>query len=101
MSEEREEASITTPAGSLSLKGKNTATYLAALGLFLAALVAYVLFEHKGDAEESNKLLVKAIEEMTAAQKDGVAAQREMNCLISVPQELRERQAAFCKNIAR
>jgi len=101
MTEERDEASITTPAGSVSVKGKHSALYLSAIGLFVSALVAYVLWEHKSDAKESNKLLRDAIDAMTDAQKEGVAAQREMNCLIIVPQELREKQADICRRIVR
>lgn len=101
MSDDRDEAAITTPAGSVSYKGKRMAEFITVISLCVLGIMAYVLYDHKNDAKESNTLMRDAIKEMTTAQKDGVAAQREMNCLISVAQDQRERNADLCKRLAR
>ena len=95
------EVQITTPIGSLSSKGKRTAEFIAILSLCLLFLLAYVLWEHKTDAKAIGIDLRDAIKEMTTAQHENTAAQRELNCLIAIPQEQREKQAEFCKRIAR
>ena len=75
--------------------------WLSLFGVAVGVLVLYMLFEHKTDAQAGGKDLVMVVREMTAAQMKGVEAQREMNCLISLPQERREKEADFCKRISR
>ena len=99
MSEETQEGSITTPLGSLSLKGKKTAELISILCLSLTFLLAYVLFEHKADAKDFQSDLKSVLKEMVQSQRDMVQAQREQNCLIALPQDRRD--ADFCKRITR
>ena len=96
MAEENNEskADIKTPLGSLSFSGKRTAEFIAILSLCLLFLLAYTFWEHKTDAKEATKELIIGVKEFSVAQ-------REMACIISLPQEQRSQSSAFCKTIAR
>lgn len=69
--------------------------------MMVVCLVAYVLWEHKGDSHENGKNLTVAIKEMTAAQTEGVKAQRVMNCLLATDQKDRRTMLETCERIAR
>ena len=75
--------------------------WLSMVGIGAAVLLVYLVLEHKSDAQAGGKELAQAMKEMTAAQIKGVEAQRELNCLISIPQERRETSADFCRRVAR
>ena len=101
MSEEAAtEGSITTPLGSLNLKGKKTAELISFICLALLFLMSYILWEHKTDAKDAQTQFVAAIKEMTIATRENVQAQREMNCLIALPQDRREGQTELCKRLS-
>lgn len=94
-----QEASVELPGGA---KFKARGSDILGIGtLLIVALVAYVLWEHKGDSHENGKNLTGAIREMTAAQNEGVKAQRVMNCLLATRQEDRQNALATCERIAR
>ena len=95
------EGGITTPLGSLSFKGKRTSEFIAMLSMAALLLIGYVLYDHKSDTKESAREFSAAVKEMTNAQRENTAAQREMNCLIALPTDQREKQAEFCKRITR
>lgn len=106
MSEETESGGeIKTPVGSVSFRGKRTAEFIAILSLCLLFLLGYVLWEHKADARDTGVSLRDAIKAMAEAQREGTVAQREMNCLISLPQDKREAEFyspnSLCKRMAR
>ncbi len=100
-----QEAGISTPLGSVSFKGKRMAEFIAILSLCLLFLLAYVLWEHKAEARTDAANLAGVLKEMTVAQHSMVQAQREQNCLLSLPPEKREREYfssnSFCKQISR
>lgn len=74
------------------------------LMLVAVSLMAYVLWEHKGEAKAATDTFVSAVREMTAAQKDSTKQQRLMNCIISQPQEKREAEFSasnsFCQRMS-
>lgn len=98
-------STITTPLGSVAFKGKRMAEFIAVLSLCLLFLMGYVLWEHKAEAKEDARSLASVIGKMTEAQTSMVQAQREQNCLLSLPPEKREREYfstnSFCKQISR
>ena len=105
MPDTAEEASITTPLGSIATKGKKMSEVIAVLSLALMFLLAYVLWEHKSDTKESNLAVVVAQKEMTSAMREMVAAQREQTCLGLLPEGRRleefNSQWSRCKQLAR
>jgi hypothetical protein len=109
-------AEIKTALGSLSVGGKRMSELIAVFCLCLLFLLAYVLWDHKdATTKDNDKLQVvlekmaetqtRAIDRMTEAQGDMVRAQREQNCLMSLPAERREKEyfspTSFCKQISR
>ena len=91
-------AEITTPIGSVRFGGKRMAEIIAVMSLCLLGVLAFVLFEHMADTKASGK-------ELTAAVREMASAQREMACIISLPEDRREREYAspnsFCRSMAR
>lgn len=94
MSEQVEEAAITTPLGSISTKGKKTAEIIAVICLSLLFLLSYVLWEHKAEAKESSTSIATAM-------KDIAISNRVLACLMATPQDQREAKLAQCERIAR
>lgn len=106
MSEEKEEftASAGATGVSLSAKGKKASEVVAILSAIGVCLLAYMLFIHGEQAKETNAAVAASIKELASAQRNSVAAQREMTCIISLPQEKREAEFAapygFCKRMS-
>jgi len=82
----------------LKIKGEQ---WLPMFGAAVGVLLVYIVLEHKGEAKASGEQFQAVIKEMVVAQRDMVSAQREQNCLIAFTQEMREKNAEFCKRIAR
>lgn len=91
-------AEISTPIGSVKVGGKRMAEIIAVLCLSLLLVHTYVLYTHTNDSRAGEEKLSAAIREMASAQ-------REMACIISLPQERREREYAtqngFCRTMAK
>ena len=86
----------------LRLRGSDLLT--AIIGIIVCSgltLLGYITFQHKTDANENAVALVKALSEVASASRDGVQAQREMNCLLLWPQDKREQQADLCRRVTR
>jgi len=92
------------------------AEFISILLAIAVAIMGYILWDHSQDAREARaeskqfqRDLVEsqrqAISQLVNAQKENVQAQREMNCLISLPQEERRKEFlgdnSFCKRISR
>mgnify|MGYP001612069115 CR=1 FL=1 len=91
-------------AGDKKFKLRGSDLLTSVIGMIVCSglvLLGYVLYEHKTDAKGRDGEIVTVIKEMTGVAKEGVVAQREMNCLISLSQELREKNTEFCKRMAR
>lgn len=102
--QEKAELSVTGPGGTgFKLAGARIEVITAFMTLVMVTLLGYALWEHKADAAIQNNTLRDAIKEMTQVQKQGVEAQRELNCLIvyrgsnTTPAEVAE----FCKRVSR
>lgn len=100
-------AEFKTPIFSASFRGKDVQLRDVILLLILGAtaLTAYAFWEHKTDRREADTMLAAAIRELSVAQRAQTSAQREMNCLISLPQDKREAEFnssnGLCKRISR
>lgn len=98
-------AEISTPIGKVVWRGKRIAEFIAVLCLFLLFLLAYIIWEHKQDMQILKTDLTSAIKDLSETNKEMVQAQREMNCLIALPQDKRETEYqspyGFCKRITR
>ena len=90
----------------------NLATFASLIGV---VLICWVLYGHAGDAKEgakaiaaelrdANKEVATALKEsnkeMSQVLKEMSRATREQNCLLSLPQEQRQRNAETCKRIS-
>lgn len=98
MSEEQTEVSVTTPAGGFSAKSKYMAEIVALV--LSGGFVGGTIFLYKHD-EQSQGLF----KELILTNRQMVEAQREMNCLIALPQEKREAEYTsnygLCKRLSR
>ena len=79
------------------------------------ALIGYVIYTHADDAKKSDKeiaielrdsnrevakVLKEQNKEISDVLKEMARATREQNCLLSLPQEQRQRNAETCKRIS-
>jgi len=121
------QVNVTTPIGSFSFNGKKTAEFIMILLAIGFGIMAFVQWTHLMDARaaeqefkqylqeisranqqalreisESNR---EAVRQLVESQRDAVRAQKEMNCLISLPQEDRKKEFmgenSFCKRMSR
>jgi hypothetical protein len=91
MSEETQELEIGSGDRKLKLRGSDLLT--SVIGMVMCsglAVFGYVLWDHKATGTEINK----AVAEL-------VVLQREMNCLLLIPPDLRKDQGGFCKQVSR
>ena len=100
-----EELEVVSGDKKFKLRGSDLLT--SVIGMIVCSglvLIGYVLYEHKGDAKQqahdTTTELVTVVREMTVVAKEGVRAQREQTCLLTLPQELREKNTEFCKRMA-
>lgn len=89
---------IKTGLFSASWSGKRVAELITILTLLVAAVLAYILWEHNNNSKENFKLgqdqFVAAMNLISGALEDNAIAQREFACLISKSQG-DERERAF------
>jgi hypothetical protein len=92
MAEENSEVALSGgPSGvTASYKGKKMAEVISVGLLLLCGVLAYAFWQHKDDTKETSNQIVTAIKEMSLATRANVEAQREMNCLLSLPPDKRE-----------
>ena len=109
------ESEVEVAAGDKKIKIRGSDALTAIIGMLVCSGLTYLgatLITHMDESRASALAFAKvnadaaaamllAVKEMTLAQRDGVQAQREMNCLIALPQDKREREMDFCKRIAR
>lgn len=96
-----EELDATIAGQKLKLTGANLNTLFTVLGFIGICLIGYVLYMHTAESKEVQTSFVAAVKELTVAQREGTAAAREQNCLISIPEAQREAKADFCKRVTR
>jgi hypothetical protein len=82
-----EEANLEVAGQKIHLKSVALNTLLTIFVAIGVSLIGYMLFHHVAQAD--------------ATLKEMVQAQRENNCLISIPEKDREYKAEFCKRITR
>lgn len=102
MAESTEELEVSAGDKKLRLRGSDLLT--SVIGMIVCsglAVLGYMLVAHKDDTRGHGDALISTLKEVAASTKDGAVAQREMNCLISLPQEQREKSIDICKRLAR
>lgn len=97
---------VTSPWGRVRAHGIDAIVVMTFIAVVISGtLTGVFLWEHKNQAIDGEKALTAAIKELTRAARSGNSAQREMNCLISLPQEKREQEFntpnGFCKRLTR
>ena len=95
---QQSEVELDAKQGRVKIRGSDI---LTTLGISIVVLVGYMVWEHKEDTRQARGEFVGAIKEMTLAQKEGVQAQRTMNCLLATEQKDREAKLSTCERIAR
>jgi hypothetical protein len=97
---EASEGQITTPLGSLTYKGKRMAEFISIL-----SMCGLVLWQHKEDAKGMQSIFAQGFKEMHQAQTEQNRILREQVCLLSLPEQKREREFltdnSLCKRISR
>ena len=104
MSEETTQQEVEVAAGDKRIKLRGSDLLTSVIGMIVCSglvLLWFVLTDHKTDTREVSAIMVSAIKEMTAAQRESVQVQREMNCIISLPQTQRENNLEFCRRMGR
>lgn len=95
MAEERiEEANLEVAGQKIQLKSVALNTVLTLACALGVAYTALIVTQHNAQAATREDTFAKALGEM-------VQAQREQNCLISIPEAQREAKAEFCKRVTR
>jgi len=92
--QQQEEVEATAPGGfKVRVRGYDIIVVIATV---IMTMVAYMVYEHKIEAHASSSNIANAM-------RDLASAQREMACIISLPQERREQEFispnGFCKRI--
>lgn len=115
MPEVQETVEADTAIGKFKISGANVTSIAVYATLIGVVLLVWVLYGHAGDAKEgakavaaelrdANKEVAQALKEsnkeISATLKEMSRATREQNCLLSIPQEKRERLAETCRRIA-
>lgn len=104
-----------TALGKFKIFGADLNTFFTILSFIGLVLIGYVLYAHADDTrqtaravgaelKEANKeiadRLEKANDRTFEVLKEMARATREQNCLLSLPQDKRERMAETCKRIS-
>jgi len=102
MAEPQNELEVSSGDKKMLLRGSDLLTTV--IGIIVCSglsVLGYVVFEHKTDARDHGMAVVQAVKEMTKAQKEGVHAQRTMNCILVTEQKDRARALDTCERMAR
>lgn len=98
-------AAFTSPLMSFKFSGKKTAEFIATLCLTLLATCMYLLWEHKEDSKELSRVFANGVSSLTKGQDEQNRIARQQLCLMSLPEEKREREFlsenSFCSRISR
>lgn len=96
---------IKTPLGSISFRGKRAAEFISVLLAIGVGIMGYVLYDHKLDARDDDAALTAALNRLSESQDHMVQAQRELTCMLSLPQDKREAEFnspnGLCKRLSR
>lgn len=97
------EVSVETPVGKLATKNVKAIEVLSLGGVAAASLMIYMLYQHMSEAKEASAAVAGAISKLADSQVKAVHAQRELTCIISLPQDKREQEFnspfGFCKRV--
>jgi len=108
--------SVQTPAGSVSVTSKKMAELISVALTIVVGIMGYAVWDHAQDSKqtigefkdflrEMSTNNLKAMEKLSESQNLSTEAQREMNCLISLPQDERRKEFlgenTFCKRMSR
>ena len=95
--------SIPVPWSKEPIKIRGLGTIMTLL-LVAVSLMAYVLWEHTAQANQSTDQFISVMKEHTVAQRETAKQQRLMACIISRPQDVREQEFSspnsFCQRMA-
>jgi type VI protein secretion system component VasK len=104
-----------TALGKFKISGANVNNLITIISFVGVVLIAWTLYAHAGDAKESGKAIAQELKEankavaqelretnkeMTAILREMARATREQNCLLSLPQDQRQKNAEVCKRIS-
>ena len=96
---------------SLKARSKYMAEWLALLSLLLLFGTLIVGYYHMMDTRDRDRIFMETLKERdrdlkdifkeaNLTQRQMLAAQREQNCLIALPPDVREGRGQFCKTVA-
>lgn len=96
---------------SLKAKSKYMAEWLALLSLLLLLAASIIGYYHMMDTRDRDRIFMETLKERdrdlkeifkeaNQTQRQMLAAQREQNCLIALPPDVREGRGTFCKTVA-
>ena len=98
----QDEVELNAKEGKIRVRGSDILGISTLVGV---CVFGYILWDHKDAAAKEAMItrleFVAAIKEMTAINKEGVTAQRVMNCLQTLDQKDRQQQLATCERLAK
>jgi hypothetical protein len=109
MSDEDQQVEVTTPAGSLRVRGTDLMSLVTII--FIVAMAAFI-YSHVSDAESrekqskaQNQQFITVLQDLSASQKDASKQQRLLTCIVSRPEVERKREFeapnSFCQQMAK
>jgi len=105
------EVSVAWGDKSARAKSKYMSEWLALLSLLIMCGTIIVGYYHMMDTRERDRIFMDTLKERdrdlkeifkeaNLTQRQMLAAQREQNCLIALPPDVREGRGTFCKTVA-
>lgn len=89
----------------INTKGYHLGNILQLLLCAAVVLGCFMIFEHRTETKDTFLLVSGAIKDLAKAQESHTLAQREMTCIISLPQAQREAEFTspngLCKRLSR
>ena len=100
----QEEVSIKTGIGEFKARGSDILTTVFGVAAMCGfTIIIYGGYQHMAEAAKDAQNITAAVKESVAAQREMVNAQRETNCLARLTLEQRKRieEIEFCRNLGR
>ena len=101
MSEDNGNGTTTLKTKWFELTGRRTSEIITVISLVSVSVLGYAFYQHEKGSEQRDNQFIAAMKDFTIATKEGVQAQRVMNCLLTLDQKDRQAQLSTCERIAR
>lgn len=102
MSDPEEAVEVTTPAGSVKVRGTDI---MSVITMVCMLSIAFFVYGHGTDTKNQNTTLAIVLKDLSDAQKEQAKSQKLMACILSRPEAERKKEFespnSFCQQITR